>query len=222
MNKVHSNDKPLNPLSGRVEAQLTRVLPRLSQFRRHFHRNPELSGEEYSTTEYLSKQLTAARIPHRVAAGKRGVITEIVEPADPGAPAVAMRADIDALPIQEENDVPYRSKKPGVMHACGHDVHSAILLGTTLALYRARPSPVAWKSIFQPCEESGRGACEMVREGALEGVDAIIALHVDPNLPVGKVAITPGPRTAFCQDFAIEIIGRGGHGARPHATVDPI
>ena len=135
---------------------------------------------------------------------------------------VAMRADIDALPIKEESNVPYRSRKPGVMHACGHDAHSAILLGTTLALYRARPLPVAWRSIFQPSEEAGRGASEMVKQGALEGVDAIIALHVDPNLPVGKVAITPGPRTAFCQDFAIEIVGRGGHGARPHATVDPI
>jgi len=133
-----------------------------------------------------------------------------------------MRADIDALPIKEESNVPYRSKRSGVMHACGHDAHSAILLGTTLALYRARPLPVAWRSIFQPSEEAGRGACEMVKQGALEGVDAIIALHVDPNLPVGKVAVTPGPRTAFCQDFTIEIAGRGGHGARPHATIDPI
>ena len=222
MNKFHSNNEASDPLSGRVQAQLARVLPRLSQFRRHLHRHPELSGEEFSTTEYLSKQLTAARVPHRVAAGKRGVITEIVESADSGAPVVAMRADIDALPIQEESNVPYRSKTAGVMHACGHDVHSAILLGTTLAFYRARPSPVAWRSIFQPSEEVGRGACEMVQQGALDGVDAIIALHVDPNLPVGKLAITPGPRTAFCQDFTIEITGRGGHGARPHMTVDPI
>jgi amidohydrolase len=157
-----------------------------------------------------------------VATGKRGIITAIVESPNAEAPVVAMRADIDALPIKEESDVPYRSRNSGVMHACGHDAHSAILLGTTLALYRARPLPVAWRSIFQPAEESGRGAGEMVKEGALEGVDAIIALHVDPNLPVGKVAITPGPRTAFCEDFTIEIAGRGGHGARPHTTVDPI
>jgi amidohydrolase len=217
-----SPNPSLDPASGRVQAQLTRGAARLSQVRRHLHRHPELSGQEFSTTDYLSKQLTAARVPHRVAVGKRGIITDVIESPDAGAPIVAMRADIDALPIKEESNVPYRSKRSGVMHACGHDAHSAILLGTTLALYRARPLPVAWRSIFQPSEEAGRGACEMVKQGALEGVDAIIALHVDPNLPVGKVAITPGPRTAFCQDFTIEIEGRGGHGARPHMTVDPI
>jgi amidohydrolase len=215
-------NQPSGPVSGRVQGQLTRVVARLSQIRRHLHRYPELSGQELSTTDYLSKQLTAARVPHRVATGKCGIITDIVESPDAGAPIIAMRADIDALPIKEENNVPYRSRRSGVMHACGHDAHSAILLGTTLALYRARPLPVAWRSIFQPSEEAGSGACEMVKQGALEGVDAIVALHVDPNLPVGKVAITPGPRTAFCQDFTIEIEGRGGHGARPHMTVDPI
>jgi amidohydrolase len=213
---------PSDPASGRVQTQLLRGSARLSQIRRHLHRHPELSGEEFATTDYLSKQLTAARVPHRVATGKCGIITDIIESPDPGAPIVAMRADIDALPIKEESNVPYRSTRSGVMHACGHDAHSAILLGTTLALYRARPLPVAWRSIFQPSEEAGTGACEMVKQGALEGVDAIVALHVDPNLPVGKVAITPGPRTAFCQDFTIEIEGRGGHGARPHTTVDPI
>jgi amidohydrolase len=219
---ISSLNRPLDPASDRVQAHLTRGAARLSQIRRHLHRNPELSGQEFSTTDYLSKQLTAARVPHRVAAGKCGIITDVIESPDSGAPIVAMRADIDALPIKEENNVPYRSKRSGVMHACGHDAHSAILLGTTLALYRARPLSVAWRSIFQPSEEAGRGACEMVNQGALDGVDAIIGLHVDPNLPVGKVAITPGPRTAFCQDFAIEIRGRGGHGARPHMTADPI
>jgi amidohydrolase len=217
-----SLNQPSDPASGRVQAQLKRGATRLSQIRRHLHRHPELSGQEFSTTDYLSKQLAAARVPHRVATGKCGIITDVIESPDAEAPIIAMRADIDALPIKEENNVPYRSKKSGVMHACGHDAHSAILLGTTLALYRARPLPVAWRSIFQPSEEAGRGACEMVNQGALEGVNAIIALHVDPNLPVGKVAITPGPRTAFCQDFTIEIAGRGGHGARPHITVDPI
>jgi amidohydrolase len=217
-----SLNRPLDPASDRIQAQLTRGTARLSQIRRHLHQHPELSGQEFSTTDYLSKQLTTARVPHRIAVGKCGIITDVIESPDSGAPIIAMRADIDALPIEEENNVPYRSKRSGVMHACGHDAHSAILLGTTLALYRARPLPVAWRSIFQPAEEAGRGAFEMVNQGALEGVDAIIGLHVDPNLPVGKVAITPGPRTAFCQDFAIEIRGRGGHGARPYMTADPI
>jgi len=198
-----------DPVSARVEERLLQVASQLSEIRRHLHQHPELSGEEYSTTDYLSKQLTAACVPHRVGTGKCGVITEIVDSPESGAPVIAMRADIDALPITEESNVSYRSKNLGVMHACGHDAHSAILLGTTVALYRARPLPVAWRSIFQPSEEAGRGAVEMVKQGALDGVDAIIALHVDPNLPVGKVAITPGPRTAFCQDFTIEVTARG-------------
>jgi len=222
LNSSPSPNEPLDPVAGRVQAQLTRVGSLLSQFRRHLHQHPELSGEEFATTDYLSKQLTAAQVPHRVATGNRGIITDIVESPDTAAPVIAMRADIDALPIEEESTVPYRSRRSGVMHACGHDAHSAILLGTTLALYRASPLPVSWRSIFQPAEEAGRGACDMVKEGALEGVDAIIALHVDPNLSVGKVVVTPGPRTAFCEDFTIEITGRGGHGARPHSTVDPI
>jgi len=205
-----------------VEARLSEVVSRLSQFRRHLHRHPELSGLEFSTTAYLSKELADGGVPHRVAEGNRGIITEIAGASAPGAPVIALRADIDALPINEESDVSYRSNNPGVMHACGHDAHSAMLLGSTLALHRARPLPVRWRSIFQPSEEAGRGALEMVKQGALEGVDAIIALHVDPNLPVGRVTITPGPRTAFCQDFTIEIVGRGGHAARPHLTVDPI
>ncbi len=216
------NVEPPEAIAGRVEARLTEVVSRLSQFRRHLHQHPELSGLEFSTTDYLSKELTDGGVPHRVAERNRGIITEIAGASISGAPVIALRADIDALPINEENDVPYRSNNPGVMHACGHDAHSAMLLGSTLALHRAGPLPVGWRSIFQPSEEAGRGALEMVKQGALEGVDAIIALHVDPNLPVGKVTITPGPRTAFCQDFTIEIVGRGGHAARPHLTVDPI
>jgi IAA-amino acid hydrolase len=206
----------------RVETELKRVAPRLSKFRRHLHERPELSGQEFATTAYLSKRLTTAQVPHQIISGGRGIITNIVDSPDEGAPVIAIRADIDALPIQEENQVTYSSRKFGVMHACGHDAHSAILLGTTLALYRARPLPVAWRGIFQPSEETGRGAHEMVKHGALEGVDAIIALHVDPTLSVGQAGVTAGPRTAFCQDFIIEVRGRGGHGARPHTTVDPI
>jgi amidohydrolase len=222
LNSLHQSDQEQDALLKRVDAQLKRIAPQFSQIRRHLHERPELSGQEFATTAYLSKRLTSAHIPHRVGPGKCGIITDIVESPDAGAPVVAIRADIDALPIKEENQVPYSSRKPGVMHACGHDAHTAILLGATLALYRARPLPVAWRSIFQPSEETGRGAYEMVTNGALEGVDAVIALHVDPNLTVGQAGVTAGPRSALCQDFTIEVRGRGGHGARPHTTVDPI
>src|SRR5215469_509812 len=206
----------------RMDAELQRIAPKLTQIRRHIHQHPELSAQEFATTAYLSEQLIAGGVPHEVAPGKRGIITKIIPSDMPDSPVIAIRADIDALPIQEENDVPYRSQNPGVMHACGHDAHTAILLGTTLVLYRTRPLSVGWRSIFQPSEETGHGAREMLGHGALEGVNSIIALHVDPTLAVGHVSITPGPRTAFCQDFAIEVRGRGGHAARPHATVDPI
>jgi len=206
----------------RMDAELQRIAPKLTQIRRHIHQHPELSAQEFATTAYLSQQLIAGGVPHEVAPGKRGIITKIIPSDMPDSPVIAIRADIDALPIQEENDVPYRSQNPGVMHACGHDAHTAILLGTTLVLYRTRPLSVGWRSIFQPSEETGHGAREMLGHGALEGVNSIIALHVDPTLAVGHVGITPGPRTAFCQDFAIEVRGRGGHAARPHATVDPI
>jgi amidohydrolase len=215
-------DASSNPLLNRVDAELARIAPQLCQVRRHIHQRPELSGKEFSTTAYVSKRLKAGGVPHEVAPGKRGIVTQIVAPAKSDSPVVAMRADIDALPIQEENDISYRSRKPGVMHACGHDAHTAILLGTTLALYRSGPIFVGWRSIFQPAEETGHGAREMLSHGALKGVNSIIALHVDPTLAVGHVGITPGPRSAFCQDFAILIRGRGGHAARPHTTVDPI
>ncbi len=196
---------------------------RLVEVRRYLHQHPELSGEEVSTTEYLSQQLTAQGIEHHYGPGKRGIIT-VAQPAGSArhVPTIALRADIDALPIQEENEVPYRSANPIVMHACGHDAHSAMLLGALWSLREQALPDIAWRGIFQPSEEAGFGAREMMAHGALEGVDAIVALHVDPNLEAGKLAVCAGPQTAFCQDFAIHITGRGGHGARPFLTVDPV
>jgi amidohydrolase len=208
-------------LPRRIETTLAKLAPEISRVRRHLHRNPELSGQEIETTRFLTQLLSDQGIPHRIAPDGKGIVTEIF-PGALHAPAIALRADIDALPIQEENSVNYRSTKPGVMHACGHDAHTAILLGTTIALYQAGHLPVGWRSIFQPSEETGHGALELVKEGALDGVSAIVALHVDPNREVGYLGVTPGPRTAFCQDFTIRVIGRGGHGARPNAAVDPI
>jgi amidohydrolase len=211
-----------NSPARRLAAEVERIAPRLSVVRRHLHQHPELSLAEFATTAYLARQLAAAKIPFRLGRGKRGIITAITPGSQAGAAVIALRGDIDALPMAEENRIPYRSKNQGVMHACGHDAHSAMLLGTSLALHRAGPLRVGWRSIFQPAEEAGHGASQMVAQGALQGVQAILAFHVDPHLPVGHVSITPGPQSAFCQDFTIQVRGRGGHGARPHNTVDPI
>jgi amidohydrolase len=205
----------------RIEITLAKLAPEISRIRRHLHRNPELSGEEVETTRFLNQYLDRERIPHRIAREGKGIITETFAGLV-NAPAIALRADIDALPIQEENGVDYRSARLGVMHACGHDAHTAILLGTTIALHQAGELPVAWRSIFQPSEEVGHGALELLKQGAVDGVAAIVALHVDPSREVGYLGVTPGPRTAFCQDFTVHVVGRGGHGARPSTTVDPI
>jgi amidohydrolase len=219
---VQSKSEPLNKsLLTRVESILAESAPEFSIVRRNLHRNPELSGREIETTRLLKKYLTKAGIPHRVARGGKGIITATFTGADQ-APTIALRADIDALPIQEESDTDYRSANPGVMHACGHDAHAAMLLGATIALHRAGPLPVGWRSVFQPSEETGHGALDLIKQGAVDGVAAIVALHVDPNREVGYLGITPGPRTAFCQDFTIEVVGRGGHGARPSTAIDPI
>jgi len=202
----------------RVDAEVDQIAPRLAALRRHLHENPELSSHEFATTNFVAKQLTNARVHHRLARGKRGVVTSIAPARASRAPVIALRADMDALPIAEEGNKPYRSRQPGVMH----DAHTAMLLGATLALHRAGPLEVGWRSIFQPEEEAGHGARNLVRQGVLDGVQSILAFHVDPTLPVGQVCITAGPQTAFCQDFVITVHGRGGHGARPHLTVDPI
>jgi amidohydrolase len=206
----------------RLDKYLEEAEPKLIAFRRQIHQHPDLSGRERNTARFISQVLAGAAIPHRIAANGCGIITEIIRSSDPAAPVIALRADIDALPIQEETDIPFRSNNPGVMHACGHDAHAAMLLTTALALKQEDNLPFSWRAIFQPSEEEGQGAQQLIQEGALENVDGILALHVDPNRQLGKAGITPGPRTAFCRDFEIEVRGRGGHAARPYATIDPI
>jgi amidohydrolase len=215
--RLAGNDQPLQRVEDRVLAADGDIVA----VRRHLHRFPELSGEETETTAYLSNQLKAAGVPHRLGRGIRGIITETFH-AQRKMPVVALRADIDALPINEETDAPYRSERPGKMHACGHDAHTAMLFGAVVAMHQEECIPIGWRAIFQPSEEVGHGAQDLVDQGALDGVDAIIGQHVDPSRIVGQIGVTAGPRTAFCQDFEATIIGRGGHGARPYVTVDPI
>jgi amidohydrolase len=195
----------------------------LRAIRRHLHAHPEPSLEEFETTRYLARLLEDAGIPYWLIPSGRGIVAE---PAAVGpAGRVAIRGDIDALRIQDAKTVPYRSTRAGVMHACGHDAHATMVLGAALGLWKCRqahPWPTAWRALFQPAEEVGDGAREMVAAGAVEGVRAIVALHVDPERAVGRVAERSGALTAFCEDLEVTIQGRGGHAARPHQTDDPI
>lgn len=191
--------------------------------RRHIHAHPEPSREEVKTTEYLAKQLAEAGLRVRIAPTGRGLIAEPEGLGD--RPRVAFRADIDALRIADAKTVPYRSCHDGVMHACGHDAHATMALAAALSLWEARdalPAPIAWRAIFQPAEEVSEGAEEMVAAGALEDVHSIVALHVDPELSVGRVGYRVGVLTAACQEFQIVVRGVGGHAARPHLSIDPI
>jgi amidohydrolase len=211
----HSQLERLDRCAFQLEPEIVRV-------RRHLHAFPELSGNEHATTAFIAERLAAAGIRYELGPEGRGIVTEVLGRSAENTAVVALRADLDALPIAEENDVPYRSQNAGVMHACGHDAHTAILLGALRALKSGGPTSAGWRGIFQPSEEAGHGAREMMGRGALGGVSAIVALHVDPTMAAGELGLTAGPQTAFCQDFEVEVRGRGGHGARPHNTVDPI
>jgi amidohydrolase len=206
-----------------IDAAIDAMADDLRETRRYLHANPEPSGEEYRTAELLAGRLGEAGIPRRLIPSGRGVIAG--PESDAHGPTIAFRADIDALRIHDLKDVPYKSSRDGMMHACGHDAHATMALGAALALWRCRehlPGPVGWRAIFQPAEETGEGAREMVAAGAAEGLGAVVALHVDPDLPVGKVAHRTGVLTATCQDLSVTVRGAGGHAARPHQAVDPI
>lgn len=192
--------------------------------RRHLHAHPELSFEETETQQYLAGQLKALGIPFREIAGT-GLLAEVKGERGSG-PVIALRADIDALPIQEANDVPYRSQNEGVMHACGHDVHSSSLLGTAAILNEVKDHfSGAVRLLFQPGEEKlPGGATLMIKDGALKDPTpaAIFGQHVHPPLPAGTVGFRPGIYMASTDELYLTIRGKGGHGAMPHNAVDPI
>lgn len=195
----------------------------LREVRRQLHSHPEPSREEYQTTRFLAEQLEEAGLPRSIAPTGRGLIAG-PEPED-DVPLVAFRADIDALRVHDAKEVAYRSTRDGVMHGCGHDAHAAMALGAALALWHGRgalPPRIGWRAIFQPSEEVGEGAHEMIAAGAMKRVRAVIALHVDPDCPTGRIGYRPGVLTACCQELQVEIQGRGGHAARPHQSIDPI
>ncbi|MBB6731664.1 amidohydrolase [Cohnella zeiphila] len=192
----------------------------LIDIRRQLHANPELSGEEYETTAAIRGWLAAESI--RIAAYplRTGVVAEV---GTGGGPVVALRADIDALPIQEETGLPFASQRPGKMHACGHDFHTAAAFGAALLLKkRERELQGTVRILFQPAEEKAKGASQVIASGALEGVGAIFGLHNKPDLPVGTIGIRSGPIMAAADGFAVEVAGKGTHAAVPEAGLDPI
>jgi amidohydrolase len=198
----------------------------LTAVRREIHHHPELSFQEHRTAQIVAKRLAELGIAVRTGVGKTGVIGDL---GDDG-PRVALRADMDALPIQEDNEVPYASEVPGVMHACGHDTHVACLLGAAQLLAEEAAAgrlPGRVRFLFQPAEEDQddeglSGAMRMVDEGAMEGVDAVMGLHVWSELPVGKIEVREGPASAAVDSFNLVVKGQEAHGAYPHLGVDPI
>jgi len=196
--------------------------------RRHLHAHPELSGQEHDTSLYLYHKLAECGFSVRIGPEGRGVIADHQDAREKHPAALlAIRADIDALRIQDQKTVDYRSQSRGVMHACGHDAHTAICLGTLLSMQDlarddALPWPVHLRAIWQPAEETCLGAQEMITAGAIEGVDAILALHMDPTRHVGRIGVREGVLTANCDAMKVRITGRGGHAARPHEATDPI
>lgn len=194
------------------------------RLRRHLHAYPELSFEEYKTAEFVKAQLDELGISRKAVAGTGVVAT--VTGALPSDRVIALRADMDALPIQERNQVSYASQHPGVMHACGHDFHTSSLLGTAKILQRVREAfGGTIKLFFQPGEEViPGGASHMIREGVLENprVQAVIAQHAKPGIPVGKIGIRKGKHMASMDSLFVTIRGRGGHGAQPHLNIDPV
>jgi amidohydrolase len=188
--------------------------------RRDFHMNPEPSMEEYNTSKKIRAELDKLGIENKSCAGT-GVIATIK--GNKKGKTIALRADIDALAVVEESGKEYASKVNGLMHACGHDTHGAMLLGAARVLNDMRDEINGTvKFFFQPGEEVGKGAAAMVADGALEGVDSVMGLHIASELPTGTINADPGPRLASTDSFKITITGKGGHGARPDNSIDAV
>ncbi|WP_370591349.1 M20 family metallopeptidase [Saccharopolyspora montiporae] len=194
---------------------------RVRAWRRHLHANPELSRGEHKTTTFLVDELTRLGLSPQVLPGGTGLICDIEgDDSEPG-PTVALRADIDALPLAESSGLPYASTVDGAAHACGHDAHTAIMLGTALALAQAPRLPGRVRMIFQPAEEvMPGGALDVLAAGGLDGVDRIFGLHCDPRLPVGQVGTRVGAITSAADLLEVRLSSPGGHTSRPHLTAD--
>lgn len=213
----------LNPIFQKLDSFILEDTAAIRDMRRYLHSHPEPSGEEFKTTAYIADQLSHLDVEFRMGPEGRGLIVDAK--GSKAKKLIAFRADIDALRLQDEKTVSYRSRESNLMHACGHDAHTAMAFGAVKVLSSLQgvfPEKYSWRCIFQPAEESATGAREMIDCDALREVVNIIALHVDPTLDAGQIGYRSGSLTAWCEEFEILVEGRGGHGARPHTTIDPI
>lgn len=199
------------------------LAPRLIEIRRHLHAHPELSGEEYQTSAYVAGVLSSCGLHVTEAVGKTGVIGELSGKNQSDKRILGIRTDMDALPIQELAKLDFTSRNSGIMHACGHDVHTTLGLGTAMILSQLSETlPGKIRFLFQPAEEIAQGARWMVEDGAIDGIDALFGVHVFPSIPARTVGIRYGALTAAADDLEIIIQGESGHGARPHQAIDAI
>ncbi len=208
-------------LTGALDTFLARYETELIGLRRDLHAHPETGHAEYRTSRLVAERLAAAGLQPVPLPESTGLIVDIGS----AEPRTALRADMDALPMDDEKDVPYRSTVPGLCHACGHDVHTTMLTGAGLFLAeRARAGllPGGVRLVFQPAEESANGASGVIAAGALDSVSRIFALHCDPRLDVGLVGVRAGAITAACDKIKVTVGGPGGHTARPHLTADVV
>jgi len=209
----------MKDLEKKIDALSKDIIPDLIQSRRYLHAHPELSGQEYQTAAFIAGELRKSGWEVKEAVGKTGVVGEM---GNKSGPVIGLRVDMDALPIEERTGLDYASSIQGLMHACGHDLHTCIGLGVAKVLSNNKFTTSRIRIIFQPAEEIAQGANWMRAENVLEGVQALFGVHVYPDLPVGKIGIKSGTFTAAAAELEIDIIGNGGHGARPHEGTDSI
>ena len=206
-----------------LKSAAAQAAPRAVQLRREIHQNPELSDQEEQTVALVCRELELLDIPYTILPGMHAVVAVISSGQE--GPTVALRADMDALPIQEQTELPFASQKAGVMHACGHDVHTAVLLGTAAVLAQNKERFRGnVKLFFQPAEEGNGGAKRMIQAGCMEEphVDAVFGLHSAPRLPAGKIGTKPGWTSASSDEIKIRVYGKSAHGASPDEGVDAI
>ncbi len=209
-------------LLARIQELATTLAPRLIEIRRHIHSHPELSGQEYQTAAYVAGVLASSGVRATEGIGKTGVLGELKVNSSESR-WLAIRTDMDALPIQERTNLEFSSRNEGVMHACGHDIHTTVGLGAAMILSELKEKFSGnVRFLFQPAEEIAQGARWMIQDGAMQDVDAILGLHVFPTIPGGCIGIRHGALTAAADDLELIVMGESGHGARPHEAIDAI